>query len=289
SVIPSEAAFARQTIESEAGTLTLELKSVNHRFSEVSLRLPEELRSSEAKIRESIGQVVKRGKIDANLRYQPPVTQLSGFEVDQELVGSLTAASKAVETVLPGVDALRMIDVLKWPGVLKTPEVDAEQLVATAMTLVNDGLKELKETREREGEKLKQLLLERCEAMAVEVAKVQQRIPVAIEAMRQRIKEKLTEWQAELDEVRLEQEVVFLCNKSDVAEEMDRLQAHIEEVKRVLEDKKPIGRRLDFLMQELNREANTLASKSPDTEMTRASVELKVLIEQMREQVQNIE
>jgi len=288
-MVRSMTAFARQTVESELGTLTLELKSVNHRFSEVSLRLPEELRPVEAKIRERIGQVVKRGKIDANLRYQTPAAQVSGFEIDQDLVSSITAASKDVEKILPGIASFRMIDVLKWPGVLKAPEVDVEQLVATTMALLDEGLKELKETREREGEKLRQLLLERCEAMATEVAKVQQRIPVAIEAMRQRIKEKLTEWQAELDDARLEQEVVFLCNKSDVAEEMDRLQAHIEEVKRVLDEKKPVGRRLDFLMQELNREANTLASKSPDTEMTRASVELKVLIEQMREQVQNIE
>jgi len=288
-MVRSMTAFARQTVESDLGTLTLELKSVNHRFSEVSLRLPEELRPVEAKIRDKIGQVVKRGKIDANIRYQAPATQVSGLEVDQSLVKSLTAVSKDVETILPGITSFRMIDVLKWPGVLKAPEVDVEQLVATTMALLDDGLKELKETREREGEKLKQLLQERCDAMAVEVAKVQQRIPVAIEAMRQRIKVKLTEWQAELDDTRLEQEVVFLCNKSDVAEEMDRLQAHIEEVIRVLDEKKPIGRRLDFLMQELNREANTLASKSPDTEMTRASVELKVLIEQMREQVQNIE
>jgi uncharacterized protein (TIGR00255 family) len=279
-MIRSMTAFARQTVESELGTLTIELKSVNHRFSEVSLRLPEELRPVEAKIRDRIG---------ANVRYQAPAAQVSGFEIDQNLVKSLTAASKDVETILPDIGSLRMIDVLKWPGVLKAPEVDVDQLVAITMALLDDGLKELKETREREGEKLKQLLLERCEAMAVEVARVQQRIPVAIEAMRQRIKEKLTEWQAELDDVRLEQEVVFLCNKSDVAEEMDRLQAHVVEVKRVLDEKKPVGRRLDFLMQELNREANTLASKSPDTEMTRASVELKVLIEQMREQVQNIE
>ncbi|WP_455221082.1 YicC/YloC family endoribonuclease [Kaarinaea lacus] len=281
-------AFARQTVESDLGTLTLELKSVNHRFSEVSLRLPEELRSVESKIRDRIGQVVKRGKIDANLRYQAPLAAL-GFEIDREIVKTLASTSKDVETELPGIAPIRMIDVLKWPGVLKTPEVDAERLTNTAMSLLDTALKELMETREREGEKLKQLLLERCTAMSLEVARVQERIPVAIEAMRQRLKEKLAEWKAELDETRLEQEVVFLCNKSDVAEEMDRLQAHIEEVKRVLEDKKPVGRRLDFLMQELNREANTLASKSPDTEMTRASVELKVLIEQMREQVQNIE
>ena len=287
-MVRSMTAFARQAVESDLGTLTLELKSVNHRFSEVSLRLPEELRAVESKLRDRIAKVVKRGKIDASLRYQAPVAT-AGFEIDREMIKTLAATSKDVGTELPDVAPIRMIDVLKWPGVLKTPEVDAERLANTAMNLLDVALKELMETREREGEKLKQMLLDRCAAMSEEVAKVQQRIPVAIEAMRQRLKEKLAEWKAELDEARVEQEVVFLCNKSDVAEEMDRLQAHIEEVQRVLEEKKPVGRRLDFLMQELNREANTLASKSPDTEMTRASVELKVLIEQMREQVQNIE
>lgn len=287
-MVRSMTAFARQAVESDLGTLTLELKSVNHRFSEVSLRLPEELRAVESKLRDRIAQVVKRGKIDASLRYQAPIAA-TGFEIDREMIKTLAATSKDVGAELPDVAPIRMIDVLKWPGVLKTPEVDAERLANTAMNLLDVALKELMETREREGEKLKQLLLDRCAAMSAEVAKVQQRIPIAIEAMRQRLKEKLAEWKAELDETRVEQEVVFLCNKSDVAEEMDRLQAHIEEVQRVLEEKKPVGRRLDFLMQELNREANTLASKSPDTEMTRASVELKVLIEQMREQVQNIE
>ncbi|WP_455209367.1 YicC/YloC family endoribonuclease [Kaarinaea lacus] len=287
-MVRSMTAFARQTVESDLGTLTLELKSVNHRFSEVSLRLPEELRPVESKIRDRISQVVNRGKIDASLRYQAPVVA-EGFEIDRELVKKLAATSKDVEAELPGIAPIRMADVLKWPGVIKTPEIDAERLTTITMTLLDAALKELAETREREGEKLKQLLLDRCTAMASEVSNVQQRIPVAIEALRQRLKDKLAEWKVELDETRLEQEVVFLCNKSDVAEEMDRLQAHIEEVKRVLEEKKPVGRRLDFLMQELNREANTLASKSPDTEMTRASVELKVLIEQMREQVQNIE
>jgi uncharacterized protein (TIGR00255 family) len=287
-MVRSMTAFARQTVESDLGVLTLELKSVNHRFSEVSLRLPEELRAVESKIRDRLGQIVSRGKIDVNFRYQPPIVA-AGFEVDRNLLQSLASTSKDVEIHLPDVAPMRMIDVLKWPGILKMPEIDAEQLSNMAMALLDKALAELTETREREGEKLKQLLLERCAAMSTEVAKVQQRIPAAIEAMRQRLKEKLAEWKAELDETRLEQEVVFLCNKSDVAEEMDRLQAHIDEVKRVLSEKKPMGRRLDFLMQELNREANTLGSKSPDTEMTRASVELKVLIEQMREQVQNIE
>lgn len=288
-MVRSMTAFARQTVENGLGALTWELKSVNHRFSEVSLRLPEELRPLESRIRERIARVAKRGKIDANLRYQQPALQQAGLETDQELVKVLAAASQDVAGVLPEVAPLRMVDVLKWPGVLKAPEIDMEQLSHSALSLLDNALSELTESREREGEKLRQMLLDRCEAMAIEVAKVQERIPMAIDAMRQRIKDKLAEWQAELDQTRLEQEVVFLCNKSDVAEEMDRLQAHVQEVKRVLDEDKPIGRRLDFLMQELNREANTLSAKSPDTEMTRASVELKVLIEQMREQVQNIE
>jgi len=288
-MVRSMTAFARQTLENELGTLTCELKSVNHRFSEVSMRLPEELRPMEAQIRDKIGQTVKRGKIDANFRYQAPPAQEVGFELDQKLINAIAAASENVEKLLSGTSPLRTTDVLKWPGVLKTPEVETDRLGAVAITLLENALEELGESRAREGEKLKQMLLDRCDAMAKEVATVQQRIPAAIEAMRERIKEKLAEWQAELDETRLEQEIVFLCNKSDVAEEMDRLQAHVIEVKRVLEEDKPIGRRLDFLMQELNREANTLSSKSPDTEMTRAAVELKVLVEQMREQVQNIE
>ena len=288
-MVRSMTAFARQTLENELGVLTCELKSVNHRFSEVSLRLPEELRPVEAQIRDKIGQTVKRGKIDANFRYQAPPAQEVGFEIDHKLLNAIASASKDIEKELSGIAPLRTTDILKWPGVLKTPEIETEQLGEMALNLLANALAELSESRAREGEKLKQMLLDRCEAMAKEVAVVQLRIPEAIEAMRQRIKEKLVEWQAELDETRMEQEIVFLCNKSDVAEEMDRLQAHIVEVKRVLEEDKPVGRRLDFLMQELNREANTLSSKSPDTEMTRAAVELKVLVEQMREQVQNIE
>jgi len=288
-MVRSMTAFARQTLEDELGTLTCELKSVNHRFSEVSLRLPEELRPLEAQIRDRISHTVKRGKIDANFRYQAPVAQETGFEIDQKMINAIVAASADVEKLVTDIAPLRTIDILKWPGVLRAPEIETDRLGAQVMNLLDNALTELSESRVREGEKLKQMLLDRCEAMAKEVAIVQQRIPAAIEAMRDRIKEKLAEWKAELDDARLEQEVAFLCNKSDVAEEMDRLQAHITEVKRVLEENKPIGRRLDFLMQELNREANTLSSKSPDTEMTRAAVELKVLIEQMREQVQNIE
>jgi len=288
-MVRSMTAFARQTQEDELGTLTCELKSVNHRFSEVSLRLPEELRPLEAQIRDRISQTVNRGKIDASFKYQAPVTQVSGYEIDHKMISVISTASHDVEKFINNITPLRVIDVLKWPGVLKSPEIETERLGELTLNLLDKALKELSESRLREGEKLKQMLLDRCTAMTREVAVVQQRIPAAIDAMRERIKEKLANWQAELDQTRLEQEIVFLCNKSDVAEEMDRLQTHIVEVQRVLNENKPIGRRLDFLMQELNREANTLSSKSPDTDMTKAAVELKVLIEQMREQVQNIE
>lgn len=288
-MVRSMTAFARQTAENELGTLTWELKSVNHRFSEVSLRLPEEIRPLEPKIRDLISSVVNRGKIDANLRYQPPTLQQNGFNLDDALIQALSQAAERVNNQVKNSNPLSIMDIIKWPGVMQTPQVDAEQLSSAVLGLLDLALKELMETREREGEKLKQALQERLTAMEGHVATVKTRIPVANEALRQRMREKLEEWKADLDEGRLEQEVVFLLNKSDVDEEMDRLQAHIEEVSRVLSENKPIGRRLDFLMQELNREANTLSSKSPDTEMTRSSIELKVLIEQMREQVQNIE
>ncbi|NOZ52689.1 MAG: YicC family protein [Gammaproteobacteria bacterium] len=282
-------AFARQTIETELGMLTWELKSVNHRFSEASLRLPEELRPHESIIRNKISKVVKRGKVDAILRYQGPALQEKGTSVDINAINALTAASNEIISILPNANPLSTIDILKWPGVLKSPEIDNDKLVNAAMELLDITLNELLETRTREGSKLKRLIEERCNAMAIEVVTVQKRIPAVIENLRTRLKDKLELWKTELDETRLEQEIVLFLNKSDVAEEIDRLITHVDEVKRVLEQRKPVGRRLDFLMQELNREANTLGSKSNDTEMTRASVELKVLIEQMREQVQNIE
>jgi len=288
-MVCSMTAFARQTIETELGTFTWELKSVNHRFSEVSLRLPEELRPHESKIRGQISGAVKRGKVDATLRYQAPVLQGDSTSIDTAIVEALSSASKEISTVLPDTRPLSIIDILKWPGVLKSREIDSDELGNAMINLLDTALKELIETRAREGDKLKQLIQERCNAMTVEIAAVQTRIPIVIEHLRTRLKEKLETWKTELDETRLEQEMVIFLSKSDVAEEMDRLTTYIEEVNRVLEQNKPIGRRLDFLMQELNREANTLGSKSTDTEMTRASVELKVLIEQMREQVQNIE
>ncbi len=285
----SMTAFARQMSTSELGQLTLEIKSVNHRFSEVSFRLPEDLRFIEPRLREAVGKHVQRGKVDCVVRYLPPELQASTVHINQDLLAVLTQATREIESLLPDSAPSRAMDFLRWPGVIAAPEQDLQALGEQLLAMLQTALTEFTDNRRREGEQLKALILERCVNMEHEVERVKARLPIAIDIMRQRLIDRLAELKSELDEARVEQEMVLLVNKSDVAEEIDRLAAHIVEVRRVLEQNQPMGRRLDFLMQELNREANTLSSKSVDTEMTRAAVELKVLIEQIREQVQNIE
>ena len=285
----SMTAFARQTSTSELGQFTLEIKSVNHRFSEVSLRLPEEMRFIEPRVRELIGKHVQRGKVDCVVKFSPPELQPSAVKINKELLGVLAQAAQEVESFLATVAPSRALDFLKWPGVIAAPEQDVQALGEQLESTLVTALKELKDSRRREGQQLKLLILERCANMEAEVERVKVRLPIVIDNIRQRLLERLAELKGELDEARLEQEMVMLVNKTDVAEEIDRLATHIVEVRRVLEQNQPMGRRLDFLMQELNREANTLSSKSADSELTRSAVELKVLIEQMREQVQNIE
>jgi uncharacterized protein (TIGR00255 family) len=288
-MIRSMTAFSRQQGTTENGLLVWELRSVNHRFSEVSLRLPEDLRFLEGKIREQIGKRVKRGKIDANLRFQSAVVDEQPLEIDTELTKKLANATREVDQLLYNAAPINALDVLKWPGVLKAREPDTDQLGADTLALLDAALAELLETRAREGEKLKAVIVSRCDAIEVQVARVAERLPEILQVMRQRLEDRLQEIKGELDPARVEQEIVLLANKADVDEELDRLNTHISEVRRVLEQDEPVGRRLDFLMQELNREANTLGSKSVHTDTTGASVELKVLIEQMREQIQNIE
>jgi uncharacterized protein (TIGR00255 family) len=285
----SMTAFARQTSKSELGQFTLELKSVNHRFSEVSLRLPEDLRFMEPRLRGLIGKFIQRGKVDCTVKFSPPDVQPSAVKINKELLGVLAQATEEVESLLKTSSPCRAIDFLKWPGVIAAPEQESEVLGEQLVATFNTALEELKENRRREGQQLKLLILERCANMEKEVERIKIRLPVAIDNIRQRLAERLGELKAELDETRLEQEMALLVNKTDVAEEIDRLCTHIVEVRRVLEQNQPMGRRLDFLMQELNREANTLSSKSADAELTQSAVELKVLIEQMREQIQNIE
>jgi uncharacterized protein (TIGR00255 family) len=267
----------------------LELRSVNQRYLEINPRLPEELRQLEPKLRSRIDKRLGRGKVDCTLRYQSPVAGTAELKVNTDLVRQLAHASREVDSLIYNPAPVNSIDVLRWPGVLESVGVNMEQLQSTALTLLDQALDELDENRCREGEKLKAIILQRCDSADEVVSAVRARLPDVLAAVRQRLNDRLAELRQELDQNRLEQEMVLLTQKLDVDEEMDRLVTHLGEVRQVLERDEPVGRRLDFLMQELNREANTLGSKSADSETTKASVELKVLIEQMREQIQNIE
>jgi uncharacterized protein (TIGR00255 family) len=282
-------AFARADADTPWGYLACELRSVNHRYLEFSAKLPEDLRALETRIRELAARHVERGKLDCQLRLQARETSGGDLELDEAQVRRVLAVGERVRSFSSVVVPLRTVDVLRWPGVLKTVPVDAEALAEAALALVDRALQELVATRVREGERLRQFIQQRLDAMAVIVAEVRRILPEITSAFRERLVARLQEVRAQLDANRIEQEIVLFASRSDVTEELDRLETHIGEVRRVLGQAGPAGRRLDFLTQEFNREANTLASKAVDIRMTNAGVELKVLIEQMREQVQNIE
>lgn len=285
----SMTAFARQELAKDWGAITLELRSVNHRYLDLSLRIPDDFRSLEPKIREKIAAKLTRGKVDVSLRFSRNEAGSSEIILDKDLVQRVADASREIDHILYNAGAISSLEILRWPGVIKTPELDSEELTTSVFELLDQTLNDMHLARKREGDKLAELISQRCQSMLEVVAGVKQRLPEVMQLWREKLVNRMKEASVEVDESRLEQELVILAQKTDVDEEMDRLATHITEVERVLKDKKPIGRRLDFLMQELNREANTLGSKSIDTETTKASVDLKVLIEQMREQVQNIE
>lgn len=284
----SMTAFARQTIECDWGTAAWEVRSVNHRYLETNFRMPETVREIEMTLRELARKHLQRGKVDCSLQLH--IAQGTGsIAVNDELVSQCIAACEQLATQMSGPAQISPLDILRWPGALKEAEVDQDALKKTLVTLFEDALKQLEDGRRREGEKLQLLIEQRLDAISAEVGKVRQQLPLLLAAQKQKIIDRLHEITDNLDSERLEQELVFLAQKADVDEELDRLDTHLTEIRRVLKRKEPIGRRLDFLMQELNREANTLASKSIASDTTQSSVELKVLIEQMREQIQNIE
>ena len=288
-MICSMTAFARAEADTESGQLTWELRSVNHRYLEISLRLPEELRSLEPTVRERVGRVLGRGKVDGSLRYRPAADSGADLQLDPEVVERVGRACAGIATQLGQIQPLNPLELLRWPGVLRETERDLTPLAEAAGALLDQALEELRATRAREGAQIHELLSSRCTAMEVLVRAERDRLPQVHARIRDKLGARLAELQAAVDQDRLEQELVFLAQKMDVDEELDRLEGHIAEVHRVLARPEPVGRRLDFLMQEFNREANTLGSKSADAESTRTAVELKVLIEQMREQVQNVE
>ncbi len=288
-MICSMTSFSRRESRDELGELVCELRSVNHRYLELFVRLPEELRALEPLVRERVAARLGRGKVDCLFRFVPSKSATAGVAVNQRFAQQIIDAAGEVGHLLHESVPPRAMDILRWPGVLETEEVDLTPVHQKAAQLLDETLDGLIESRRREGGRLAELITQRCGAMREEVTKVKQLMPQLLVSLRDRLRARLAELTAELDEGRIEQEMVLLTQRLDVDEEMDRLQTHLDEVEAVLARDEPVGRRLDFLMQELNREANTLGSKSNDVEMTRVSVELKVLIEQMREQIQNIE
>lgn len=285
----SMTAFARSEADTPYGTLTWELRSVNHRYLELALKLPEELRGIEPQVRERVNARLGRGKVDCNLRWHPPAGESTALRLAEPVVERLFEAARRIEDLGSGIAPLRAIDVLHWPGALTAPAVDSESRAQAALDLLARALDELIATRKREGARLREVMEARLASMREIVVQLRDIVPRLAEEFRARLRTRLADLKAEVNPERLEQEIVLFAQRADVQEEIDRLSTHIDEVARVLNQSAPAGRRLDFLMQELNREANTLGSKAADIRLTNAAVDLKVLIEQVREQVQNIE
>lgn len=288
-MIRSMTAFARQQGHGEYGELTWEIRSVNHRFLETTVRLPEELRGIEPAVRERVTARLGRGKVECNLRLKTAAAGSAALQVNERLVDQVLKAADKMAHRLHSSHQLSIMDILRWPGVMETAEQDFSPVQEAALVLLDQTLDSLLQARSREGARLADLIGQRVLGMHKQVETARERMPFVIAAVRERLRARLAEVAENLDHERLEQEMALLAQRLDVDEEMDRLRTHLDEVSRVLEQDEPVGRRLDFLMQELNREANTLGSKSADSETTAISVEMKVLIEQMREQVQNIE
>jgi len=304
-MIASMTGFARREAASPCGSLVCELRSVNHRFLDVTTRLPDSCRALEPELRQAASRALKRGKVDCTITLRGADPASASLEIDtaalERLLARLTtlsaalgsaqcappAGSAAAPAAMPA--RIDLIELLRFPGVLRQDTVDSEALYAAVRQLFARTLGDLAGAREREGERLAALLRQRCSLLADLIATVRAHLPEARAQLRARFDERLAELAVPADPARLEQEILLVLQRSDIAEELDRLDGHLAETARTLEADEPAGRRLDFLMQEFNREANTLSSKSPDLATTRAAVEMKVIIEQMREQVQNIE
>lgn len=287
-MIRSMTAFSREESRSDLGELVWEIRSVNHRYLEVFVRLPEELRALEPLVRETVGKLLARGKVECTLRYKTTGVTPVAMNVNEAFVRQLIQASGQVQQLINSQGQLSVTDVMRWPGVLEAETVDLGEVQKKAIGLLEAALSNLVEARQREGTQLAGLIGQRLQEMGQQVELAKKRMPEVIESLRERLQAKLADF-SDLDEGRVEQEMVIMAQRLDIDEEMDRLNTHLKEVQRTLKQDKPVGRRLDFLMQELNREANTLGSKSADAATTSVSVEMKVLIEQMREQIQNIE
>lgn len=281
--------FARLEAQYPWGHLICEIRTVNHRYLEPGLRLSDALRSLEPGLREQLRNQLGRGKVDLVLAFKPDESSGLSTDFNVDLARDLVRMVEQVNQLASNPAAINALEILRWPGVLKARELNQELLEKEALVLFDKTLKQLLENRAREGAELANLIEQRLQAIAAQVDEVRTRLPELAAHQQEKLRTRLEALKTDVDEDRLAQELVYLAQKSDVAEELDRLEAHIIEVRRTLKQKEPVGRRLDFLMQELNREANTLSSKSTASSNTQSAVDIKVLIEQMREQVQNIE
>ncbi len=288
-MIRSMTAFARAESEQPWGSAQLELRSVNNRYLDIAPRLPDELRPLESVVRERIGAKLGRGKVDCVFKISYASDRDTAFTLNLTIAEQVVRAIEQIQPLLENAHAVTPMEVLRWPGVIQASVPDLKAIQATAIELLDGALSELIAMRTREGEKITAMIVQRCDNIESIVSSLRVRVPKILAEIRRKLEARLEELKAQPDQERLEQEMLYLAQKLDITEELDRLDAHLSEVRQVLESEEPVGRRLDFLMQELNREANTIGSKSSDAETTRSSVDLKVFIEQIREQVQNVE
>ena len=288
-MIASMTGFASQSRDYDYGQLNLEIRTVNHRYLEIQFRLPDELRSLETGLRDAIGAKIARGKVDCRIGFAPIPSAAKGLPLNDDVLKQLIKYNESIKSMLPGSAPLSVSNILNFPGIFEQDTPPVEQIAADALVLLGNALEELGHTRGREGEKLKALLLERVTRMELLADEVVPLIPKLVAAFQEKLMARIRDAALNIEDDRLRQEVVLFASKIDVDEELSRLKAHLTEVRRVLDKGGSAGKRLDFLMQELNREANTLGAKSVATDVSKTSVEIKVLIEQMREQIQNIE
>ncbi|OSN09733.1 hypothetical protein AU510_00800 [Lonsdalea britannica] len=287
-MIRSMTAYARREIKGEWGSAAWELRSVNQRYLETYIRLPEQFRSLEPVVRERIRNRLTRGKIECNLRFELDPRAQGSLIMNERLAKQLVEAAKWVK-MQSDEGEINPVDILRWPGVMAAEEQDLDAISAELMQALEGALDDFIAARESEGNALKALIEQRLAGVSAEVAKVRAHMPNILQWQREKLVSKLEDAQVQLENNRLEQELVLMAQRVDVAEELDRLEAHVKETYKILNKQEAVGRRLDFMMQEFNRESNTLASKSINSDVTASAIELKVLIEQMREQIQNIE
>jgi len=288
-MLHSMTGFARESAETTIGTLTWEIRAVNHRYLDVQFKLPEDLRPKEQLFRQQASTALGRGKVECALYFRRALNQDNELRLDTDLVELIGHRISELTAKLPNVAAANPIEILRWPGVVMQTELDTEPLFEQASSLLQTTLAAINTMRASEGERIAEMLKSRCADIAEISGSVKKRMPEVLTASRAKQKERIENLNIEADPARLELELALVAQKIDVDEELDRLDSHLVEIRDAIHTGKPVGRRLDFLMQELNREANTLGSKSADTETTKAAVDLKVLIEQMREQIQNVE